>query len=250
MRIYYINLERCPDRQREFLRVNGHLLDLLRFPAIDGQRLDIATLVRCGLVTEDILENYNLGAVGCALSHTALWELAARGDEPLTLCEDDTIFNRHFEVCAEQVIQSLRDDWDIILWGWNFDLYLCFEMMPGVSYALAQFEQDRMRETTELFQSQIPSSRAFKLLWCFGTPGYTVSAKGARVLRDRLLPFRPMTAHFPDGERVSPGYADFSVFGVDLALNSIYRELNAFVCFPPLLVTRNEEMRSTVQINE
>jgi GR25 family glycosyltransferase involved in LPS biosynthesis len=247
--VHLINLDRSQDRLAEFRRINGHLTKIVRFPAVDGRALDIAEVVRSGLATEDILGEraYKPGAVGLALSHAALWDLAIGSDEAVTLCEDDAIFNRHFEPCAEAIIETLPDDWDIVVWGWNFDLFMSFEMLPGVSHSLVQFDQDRMRGATELFQNQLPSSRAFRLSWCFGTPGYTVSASGAQKLKDRLVPFRPMTLHCPGIERAYPFSAYFDVLGVDGALNSVYRELNAFACFPPLVVTKNEATASTIQ---
>ena len=46
MRVNVINLDRSEDRLTEFTTLNAHLADVARFPAIDGQRLQIASLVR------------------------------------------------------------------------------------------------------------------------------------------------------------------------------------------------------------
>jgi glycosyl transferase, family 25 len=249
LRIHCINLDRSRERLAEFMRLNSHLSEIVRFPAVDGRAADIADIARQGLVTENILgeDAYNPGAVGLALTQAALWDLAVTSGEPVTLCEDDAIFNRHFEACAEEVIGTLPDDWDLVVWGWNFDLFMCFEALPGVSHILAQYDQHRMRGTTDLFQSLSLSPTTFRLLWCFGTPGYTVSPRGARKLKERLVPFRRLVLPFPDGWRSPPFGTFYNVLGIDGALNSVYRELNAFVCFPPLLVTKNEGVASTIQ---
>ena len=42
--------------------------------AVDGRTLDMASLVRAGLVTPDILKTYSGGALGCAMSHLARWK--------------------------------------------------------------------------------------------------------------------------------------------------------------------------------
>jgi glycosyl transferase family 25 len=160
--------------------------------------------------------------------------------EAITVCEDDAIFNAGFERSAAAVIETLPADWDIISWGWNFDLFMSFEMLPGVSSSLSQFEQERMRQGAEAFQAQTLAPKAFRLLWAFGTPCYSVSAKGAVVLRERLLPFRPMVIACPEGVRAPPGSMYYRVLSVDGALNSVYRHINAFVSFPPLVVTKNE----------
>ncbi len=54
MRVYYINLDRSPDRRDEFLRVNLHLTEAVRCPAVDGRTVDMADIVRRGLVSADI----------------------------------------------------------------------------------------------------------------------------------------------------------------------------------------------------
>jgi hypothetical protein len=35
--------------------------------------------------------------------------------------------------------------------------------------------------------------------------------------------------------------------GIDAALNSLYRQINAYVCFPPLVISKNERLKSTIQ---
>lgn len=247
MRVHVINLDRSAERLAEFTRVNAHLSQVTRFAAVDGPRLDLATLARHGLVSDDVLANFTMGSLGCALSHAALWDSAIRSGEALTVCEDDAIFNRYFERCAAEIMASLPVDWDIVVWAWNFDLFTYFELLPGVSGCLAQFDQDRMRTAAGDFQDLALSPRAFRLIWSFGTPCYTVSAKGARQLKSRLLPFRPLTLACPEGIRAPPQMPYYRVLSIDGALNSVYRELSAFVCFPPLAITKNEHAASTIQ---
>src|SRR5262245_23080805 len=172
-----------------------------------------------------------MGAVGCAMSHIALWDMAIESEQNLTICEDDTIFNSSFDTCAPDVLQQLPDEWDLILWGWNFSNFLCIEMLPG--HCVVRFEQDRMRANSGSFQNQALSPRSFKLLWAFGTPSYTVSPKGARSLKSKLLPLRPLKIPHPEGIHAPPELRHFLTTGIDITLNSIYRHLHAFACFPP-----------------
>jgi glycosyl transferase family 25 len=247
VRVHVINLDRSAERLAEFASTNRHLSGVERFSAVDGRSLDIPSLTRQGLVAEDILGMYTAGALGDAMSNMALWDIAIARGETLTICEDDAIFNQQFELCAEQMLAGLPPDWGVILWGWNFDFFLSFEMLPGVSYCLAQFDQDRMRLGTRVFQTQSPSPQAYKLLWSFGTPCYTVSARGAAELKRRLLPFRPSVIPCPFGVRARPGAPFFRTVGFEVALNAFWKDLNAFVCFPPLVITRNEHATSTIQ---
>jgi glycosyl transferase, family 25 len=244
LRVNVINLDRSGDRLTEFTAVNGHLADVARFPAIDGQRLDIASLVRRGIVTQDILDWYPIGAVGNAMSHIALWDRAIESGQNLTISEDDAIFNARFDICSAETLERLPAEWDLILWGWHFDFFLCFEMLPGVSHCLAQFEQDRMRSNSQCFQGQYVFARPFKLLWAFGLPSYTISPKGARFLKSKL------TLPLPQGLSTPDHTLSVATRGLDSTLNTVYRDLCAFVCFPPLVINKIELSKSTVQLPE
>ena len=250
MHVHVVNLDRSPDRLVEFSRANGHLAEVTRFPAVDGQRLDIPSLAAQGLAAADILSMYRIGAVGAAMSNIALWEKAIRTGRNVTIAEDDAIFNRQFDRRAEELIAGLPPDWDLIAWGFNFDLFMSFEMLPGVSLCVAQFEQERMRANVDAFQAQPIAPRAYRLRWAFGTPCYTVSPKGALALKTKCLPLRPMLIPCPEGAKAPPHARIFRNVGIDNTLNSVYSDLNAFVCFPPLVVVKNEPAKSTIQTAE
>jgi len=250
LHVHVINLDRSPDRLAEFGSVNRHLAEVTRFAAVDGQRLDIPSLAAQGLAATDILSMYRIGAVGDAMSNIALWELAIRTGRNVTIAEDDAIFNRQFDRCAEETIAGLPSDWDLIAWGFNFDLFMSFDMLPGVSLCVAQFEQERLRANVDAFQVQTIAPRAYRLRWAFGTPCYTVSPKGALALKTKCLPLRPMLIPCPEGAKAPPHARVFRNVGIDNTLNSVYPDLNAFVCFPPLVVVKNEPARSTIQAAE
>jgi GR25 family glycosyltransferase involved in LPS biosynthesis len=249
MLIHLINLDRCTDRLTEFVAFNRHLTAISRVPAIDGTTLDIPSLSQKGLVGDGLVSKdfYTIGALGAALSHVSLWQTAIESNETLTIAEDDAIFHSQFEVQAPELINTLPTDWDFILWGWNFDLFLCFEMMAGVSFSLCQFEQDRLRENIAQFQQQPIATRAFKLRWAFGIPCYSITPKGARALQSKCLPLRPTIASFPPAARVPPHAQHFRNVGIDSAMNNAWAELNAYICFPPMVVSRNEANKSTIQ---
>ena len=241
MRVHYINLERSADRLAEFKNVNSHLRDLVRFPAVEGQRVDIAAMANQGIVSEDILSSYPVGALGGALSHLALWDLTIASGQDFTICEDDAVFNKQFEVHAEQVIRTLPAGWDLVLWGWNFDSVLSVDVLPGVAKSHVLFEQISL--DTIAFRNLLLSPRAFKLNWAWGIPCYTISPTGAQTLKRMLLPLRPMSIPRPDGSLERK----FLVTGIDGAMNGLYRQISAFAAFPPLVLTKNELTRSTIQ---
>lgn len=247
MDIYVINLDRSQERLASFSTINDHLNEVTRFPAIDGRSLDRQDLARRGIVSPT-LKSYTDGALGAALSHAALWDYSISSGKVITVCEDDAIFNMQFTSQASGIVKELSTDFDFILWGWNFDLFLAFEMLPGVSLCLAQFEQDRLRVSTDVFQKQAILAHAFKLLWAFGITCYTITPKGARTLKANCLPLETKYIHCPDGLRAAPNLPYFITLGIDNAMNEFYRGMNAFVCFPPLVVTKNDPGTSTTVV--
>jgi glycosyl transferase family 25 len=245
--INFINLDRSPERLAEFKTVNAHLANCQRFSAVDGRAIDIPTLVKRGLVTADIVKDYTIGNVGAAMSNIALWDRAIDSGQIVTAAEDDAIFNLGFERQAAEMIGLLPNDWDFILWGYNFDLFMCFQMLPGASPCLALFEQDRLRAGIKAFQSQTIRASAYRLIWAFGLTCYSISPKGAREFKSRCLPLRPKIVHCPEIARAPPGGPNYRTVGIDNHMNAVHRDLKSFVCFPPLVVTKNEHEKSTVQ---
>ncbi len=240
MEIHVINLDRSRDRLLAFEKQNGHLEpNMLRFPAVEGKNVARGPLVDRGIITADL--GYSDGSLGNALSHLALWDLAIEKNQSLTVCEDDAIFNRGFGPAAEPLIEALPRDWHVIFWGWNFDSIVLFDMIPGVSGCLGYFDQDRMRMGIDAFQSARLMPQPFRLFNTFGIVCYSVSPMGAQAMKQHCLPFRNMDVFIPGLGRAVPNRA------LDIMLNGVYPRVNAYVSFPPLIITRNFHSNSTVQ---
>ena len=242
MKISLINLDRSPDRLAQFTDFNRHLTGVSRFPAVDGTTVDVAALERANLLDRNVLATYTPGALGCALSHVTLWDRVIADREIGTICEDDAIFNRNFAQSAERVIAALPRDWDFILWGWNFDSYLLFELLPDVSPCLCCFDEEQMRAGVGRFQDHAVMPQVFRLQRALGIPCYSISAKGARVLKAACVPLARIRVFFPGLDRHVPNT------GIDIMMNNAYPQIAAFVSFPPLVITRNEIGKSTVQM--
>jgi len=227
MNIHLINLDRTPERLESFRRINSHLKKLMRFPAIDGGKLDRDALIADGAMVREVSATYANRGLGNALSHIELWKIAVRSGRPLTTLEDDAIVHRSFEDAAARVVASLPGDWHLILWGWNFDHQMIFNFLPGVSACAGTFFENDMRANWGNFQDCPFHPQAFKVFVAIGTISYTVSPIGARTLLDRVVPLRPLR----------PPYVNS---GIDIAMLAEYWEMNAFACFPPLVITKNE----------
>jgi GR25 family glycosyltransferase involved in LPS biosynthesis len=239
--IHLINLDRSQDRLAEFQRVNGQTANVSRFCAVDGRTLDVASLVANGTIEQAATANYSPGAIGAALSHMALWDKAIEDGIPLTVCEDDAIFHSEFERRSEAVIATLPPDWDLISWGWNFDANLLIDFMPGISPCLCSFDQGALVAHAHDFKTRDIRAQAFPLLRSFGIPCYSISPRGAQLLKKACFPIRATQIFFPGINRHIPNC------GIDVAMNDAYPKMKSYVAFPPLVITKNEQHRSTIQ---
>ena len=237
--IHLINLDRSSERLVQFHKRNGHLSGVVRFPAVDGRLLDRQKMIQDGVVSHDL--DYSIGALGAAMSHTALWRKAIEEERPLTIAEDDGIFARHFEARMAALLAGLPSDWDIVMWGFNFAQKVWVEALPGVTRMQMDFYEGPLRQNIQNFQDLDTRRMLFKLGHLFGLVCYSLSPKGARALLDLCVPFHPALIDFPGfGVRIESE-------GVDCIMNGAYPSLNAFVCIPPLVVTENRQEDSTTK---
>lgn len=130
---YCITLERRSDRWKKFQDKSGiNGLDLQRFIGVDGKTLDIKTDDRLTLgVKRNILKKFrrgheeidSAGAIGCALSHIALWQhMVDKGIQLMVIFEDDANVPDDFVSRANNCIKNSPilqnpDSWDLWLLG-------------------------------------------------------------------------------------------------------------------------------------
>jgi GR25 family glycosyltransferase involved in LPS biosynthesis len=228
MDLTLINLDRSRDRLATFWQINAHMKgSISRMSAIDGTMVNRETVIAEGIFERDASATYLDGAVGFVLTSFAIWKAAIEKDRPITLVEDDAIIHRDFEIIAPDVLTMLPQDWDLIYWGWNFDERMVFDFLPDVSPVDARFFQDDMRRSWKNFQASEMRPQPFRLLDACGTICYTISPKGARSLLNMLTPIKQFKP-----PRVN--------LGLDMAMSALFPQLNAYVCFPPLVITKNE----------
>jgi GR25 family glycosyltransferase involved in LPS biosynthesis len=238
--IAFINLDRSVDRLHRFRADNAHLPNLRRFAACDGATVDRASCIRDGLITPD--NAYTLPALGCALSHVALWRACAESGRRLTICEDDAVLHRHFLAWQTRILYTLPVDWDIVQWGWNLDWPMLVELAPGIPPGLLKFRDAALPPEFAQFQSANIRPQPVRLRSSAGAACYTLSAAGA----GRLL-----ALGLPLAGRPTPWAEDPSIrwenTGVDVEMARHYAELRAFVCVPPLAISPNDHAQSTLR---
>ena len=236
MSLVLINLDRSVDRLQHFRALNGHVRNVERFPAIEGSRLDRRRLEEGGFVQPDLC--YGPGVLGSALSHMAQWHRATAEGRPVTVIEDDAILCANFEAESARIIAGLPQDWEFVLWGYNFDAPLTFNV-PGLSPCNLYFDQEVLRAGSAAFPRQAVSASTFPLYRAFGIACYTVSPRGAARLADHCLPLRPMEVYYPGLGR------SLHNTSLDYMMAQAWPHMRAHVSFPPLAVTDNEWACST-----
>lgn len=238
MKIKVISLERSQERRDTFKRANPHLV-YEYFNAIDGRSYTKEQIAETKLFREGV--EYSPGAIGCALSHHTLWTETLRAGEPLTIVEDDAVFRRDFNQIYANTIANAPQDWDMIVWAWNFDSVLAVNVLPNISPVVMAFDQEEMRKSIPKFQDMKQPTTLLRLNKCFGTPAYTISVKGAKKFRAMCFPITKFAVSIPIVKKAVPNG------GVDVAMNRAYSMTNSYVCFPPAAVTANDINISTVQ---
>jgi len=94
MKVYFINLDRSPDRLAWFRNQGEALgLDLVRVPAVDAGKLDATEIARLNALSSG---NSNLSGaeIACFLSHRNVWRIIAESDGWAFVAEDDIHFAR------------------------------------------------------------------------------------------------------------------------------------------------------------
>ena len=233
--VHLINLDADKERLALFRQVNEHIA-ILRQPAVEGATVDRRHLQDTGYVGQSL--SYNNGSLGNALSHIQLWRRAVEMQVPITVAEDDAIFARDFVVLANALLQRLPADWDIVMWGWNFDAFLWLEMPEGVSSCKLEANQDELRRNLDAFRRSKLMPTPIRLRHSFGTMAYTVSAGGAAKLLEQCLPLRDQLIAFPGFDVVIENT------GIDAMMNAAYPNVKAYVSMPPLAVSENHHETS------
>ena len=171
-----VNLSRRVDRWEKVTReLTG--LCYTRFAAVDGKNLLIRTKEIDHIFTTRVPYQKNpypghrwvAGVLGCALSHYALWQEAARSSTYLRIFEDDIVLQPSFSRKYRLVHQwMMENNWDVVFLGYLDDR------------PLYQDEKVIEFEDVHLHRFNPVPARAHG----GGTHAYCISPSGARKLLD------------------------------------------------------------------
>jgi hypothetical protein len=232
MRYKVINLNRTPERLREFRRIN-HWFSFERFEAIDGKLVDRTKLVELNLMTLPTSKRYTDGAVGVAMSHRALWQECIESNESFTIIEDDAYLNPDIKSIIEKYTDN--DNWDFIFWGSNLDQWMGIELIPGITTAHVTFDHPLLlKNINQITKIKIENPVLYRCYWGVGLVCYSINPKSAKYLLDVIFPLKD--------------YFDFrDNFGIDNSIIEELQNMKSFMCMPPLVLTKNDRLNSTIQ---
>lgn len=232
-----ISLARSPERLAAFRQRCGlaaEWIDHVR--GVDGLRLDPAALLSRGLLSPSALE-WPRGQLGCALSHLRCLLLCQGRNLPLLVFEDDALLAPNWLVQLPELLTTAPAQWDLLLLGWNLDSCLQLEWAEGIS--LSALFQPRFPAPGQLQAAlAAPGSRRwYRLHKGLGLAGYVVSPAGAARILSWALPLRTLPI-------TTPELPERPCFSLDGQLNSLYPELSAWACVPPLMLGANDKPAS------
>ncbi len=247
--IRVINLQRRADRRAAFQAYHDTLTISYTFKeAVDGQRLDPAELHTKG-VLDPKCQTFTLGQLGCALSHRELWIECITSGQPLIVVEDDASVHPSLTHQLPSLLAQLPPAWDILLLGYNLDSVLEVEPFHGTTMRTVfvstqdPSESDSPRFILEAYLKSELQPSMQRLHHAFGTCGYVVSPQGAQQL---------LTGCFPLTNRSVPiaalGKTLASQANIDVLMNRLYKELQAFAIVPPVIVSPNDKSQSDVSL--
>jgi GR25 family glycosyltransferase involved in LPS biosynthesis len=132
-KIFYINLDRRPDRDEHMKSELGKLnfnCEIERVSAVDGKLLDLNSvkelLTRKAFKTASnppkyvLSETMTKGAVGCALSHRKVCLNILNGNhEHVLVLEDDIYLHENFNDKIKEYINNAPPDYDIVYLGYH-----------------------------------------------------------------------------------------------------------------------------------
>lgn len=232
MDIFVISLEDSIHRKHEFDYYNSKYIKYSYFNAVDGKKINIDNL------SENIIKkgciNYSKGAIGCALSHLQLWEKCIELDKPIIILEDDIIVSHNFNKYVNNLMNNLLPKkWDIVMLNYNFDSLLSYKNTNFETSNCYFNKTSITKEDIDTFVTSKINITIAKLIYCFGTSAYIINPAGAKLLKKKCFPLdNKVLVNIPFLNNI---YCS----GIDGIMNTIYKEIDAYVCILPFVITKH-----------
>jgi GR25 family glycosyltransferase involved in LPS biosynthesis len=239
---HVISLARTPERWEAFRKQNAATgIGFHRFEAVDGAAVGFDEAVRLKIIKAGSRWD-SVGRIGVAMSHRALWQKASAGKRPLIVLEDDAYVRRDIGAAFAAALARLTQPWDVILFGYNTDSLLEFNVVGDIDLSGLFSVRQPTRQQLSRFARATDPVNLFRLRHAFGPCGYAVSPQGAARLLAGCFPMDNRMLVFPATNRRFPAYS------FDSMLNAVYGSVAAYVCVPPLVLPLNDKSKSTIRV--
>jgi GR25 family glycosyltransferase involved in LPS biosynthesis len=156
--------------------------------------------------------------------------------------EDDVYCRHDIGRQIEELLSKLHD-WDIVLLGYNTNAVLDFRISEYCNFAGFFSNESPSVRQLEAFAKETADPVPVRLNNAFGTCSYVVSPQGARKLLS-LFPMDNRPVRIP-GNKTRHGKETFRCTTVDMIINTLYAQMNAYVTIPPLALPLNDQATST-----
>lgn len=253
MEIFVISLKRSLDRRIIFDNYNSkYIHNYSYYDAVDGQNINIDELSE-NIYTKNSI-NYSKGAIGCALSHLALWEKCIELNKPIIIMEDDAIVSHNFMEHINHVINNLlpanfdenvdssKKGWDILQLSYNFDTVLSYNnTVYEQCHCIFGKKKMTKMDIDNFIHSNINTTIA-RLNNSFGTSAYMISPNGAKLLKNKCFPLNNTIINVPFINNIN-------CYTIDCMMNSVYKDISAYVCILPFVITPHisDDYKSTIE---
>ena len=156
--------------------------------------------------------------------------------------EDDAIVSKKFTKHINNIMNNMLPiDWDIAQLSYNFDSVLSYKI-TNYEQCNCVFNKTKMTKSdiSSFVNSKIDTTIA-RLVHCFGTSAYIINPKGAQILKDRCFPLNNRNVHIPFLNNIRS-------YTIDCIMNSIYKDINAYVSIIPFVTTPHlsDDYESTI----
>lgn len=245
MRFNVINLPARADRRAQFMAWNARPgVEFAFVEAAVGAALDRNALIAQNVITDDNA-GFTAGALGCAVSHRALWLAARNAEAPTIVCEDDACLRGDIAHQLDTVLAQIPAGWDICYLGYNTNAVTAVQSEDGLK-ALLFFDESAKRAPgyfDAFARLYAPTPTPLQCYQAWGTLSYVVSPAGAQRLLELCFPMRAETEVFMFGQNRT-----MKPYGIDGMINLALQRapLSAYCVTPPLVVGPNDAATSDV----
>ncbi|EUK19178.1 glycosyltransferase family 25 protein [Commensalibacter papalotli (ex Servin-Garciduenas et al. 2014)] len=250
MNYFVIYSDQSSQELISFKKNNQHLTVEISPIKANSSNLELREeLLKDHLITQN--NKYDMANLALTKAHISLWKQAVQNQSSITVFESNIITHKNF-LNYQEISLSAQQDYDLMIWGYNLNWNPCIELMPCLPKAIYTFpgynKDEFKKENNDLIDiptyqnSDLKTIQTLKIFSFAGLGCYTISAKGAEALLQKVTPI---------GNEPAPSYqndphgSNFYVFkpipnreniSLDIEVNRYLKKLNTYMTIPMLAV--------------